>query len=77
MEAEFAPLEPIYQERYKIERDFAWKTKYRRLVIRYEILQCTQLGFKHLAYALVNFREIFEPVAAKVPNQYPGSVPYS
>ncbi len=36
MEAEFEPWEPIYQERYKIERDFAWKTKYRRLVIRYD-----------------------------------------
>jgi hypothetical protein len=58
--AEFKPLEPIYKERYKIERDFAWKCNYRKLVIRYEILQCTHLGFKHLAYAMVNFREIFQ-----------------
>jgi len=76
MEAEFKPLEPIYQERYKIERNFAWKTKYRKLVIRYETLQCTQLGFKHLAYAMVNFRKIFEPVTANAPNLYPASVPY-
>ena len=76
MEAEFKPLKPIYQERYKIERDFAWKTKYRKLVIRYETLQCTQLGFKHLAYAMVNLRKIFEPVTANIPNHRSGSVPY-
>jgi len=59
MLAEFKPLEPIYKERYKIERDFAWKSNYRKLVIRYEKLQCTHLGFKHLAYAMVNFHELF------------------
>lgn len=59
MLAEFKPLEPIYKERYKIEREFAWKSNYRKLVIRYEKLQCTYLGFKHLAYAMVNFHELF------------------
>lgn len=59
MRAEFKPLEPIYKERYKIERDFAWKCNYRKLVIRYEKLQCTHRGFKHLAYALVNLRDVF------------------
>lgn len=58
--ARFKPLEPIYKERYRVEREFAWKTTYRRLVIRYETLQCTQLGFKNLAYALINFRDVFD-----------------
>lgn len=56
---EFEPLEHIYKERHKIERDFAWKSKYRKLVIRYEKLQCTFMGFRLLAYTMVNFRELF------------------
>lgn len=56
---EFEPLEPIYKERIKVERDFAWKSKYRKLVIRYEKLQCTHMGFRLLAYSMVNFRWIF------------------
>lgn len=56
---EFEPLEPIYKERVNIERDFAWKCKYRKLVIRYEKLQCTHMGFRLLAYSMVNSREIF------------------
>lgn len=46
----------IYKERYKIERCFAWEDVYRRLVIRYERLQCTHLGFKYLAYSMINLR---------------------
>lgn len=56
---EFEPLEPIYKERVNIERDFAWKCKYRKLVIRYEKLQCIHMGFRLLAYSMVNSREIF------------------
>ena len=48
--------ETIYKERYKIERTFAWQDTYRKLVIRYEKLECTHLGFKHLAYAMINLR---------------------
>lgn len=55
----FEPYKYIYKERYKIERTFAWQDTYRKLVIRYEHLECTHLGFKYLAYALVNFRGIF------------------
>lgn len=46
----------IYKERYKIERCFAWEDVYRKLVIRYERLQCTHLGFKYLAYSMINLR---------------------
>ena len=46
----------IYKERYKIERCFAWEDVYRKLVIRYERLQSTHLGFKYLAYSMINLR---------------------
>jgi len=56
---EFELLQDIYKERYKIERCFAWQDKYRKLVIRYERLQCIHLGFKYLAYSMINYRLIF------------------
>ncbi|MBI5076964.1 transposase [Candidatus Falkowbacteria bacterium] len=52
----FEPLENVYKERYKVERTFSWRSKYRKLVIRYEKLECTHNGFKYLAYSLVNLR---------------------
>lgn len=55
----FAEIESIYKERYRIERNFAWKSKYRKLVTRYEKLQCIHLGFRCLAYTMINYREIF------------------
>lgn len=51
--------EDIYKERVAIERCFAWQDTYRKLVIRYEKLKATHLGFKHLAYSMINFRTIF------------------
>lgn len=54
--SEFEPYLDIYKLRYKIERSFAWEDTYRRLVIRYERLQATHMGFKYLAYSLVNLR---------------------
>ena len=56
---EFASVEHIYKERYIIERCFAWQDTYRKLVIRYEKLQCTFMGFRYLAYTMINFRSIF------------------
>ena len=56
---EFEQVEDIYKKRIIIERDFAWKCKYRKLVIRYEKLQCVFMGFRYLAYSLINFRELF------------------
>jgi hypothetical protein len=49
----------VYMKRITIERCFAWQDTYRKLVIRYERLQATHLGFKHLAYAMINYRTIF------------------
>ncbi len=56
---EFEPLKDIYKERYKIERCFAWEDTYRKLAVRYEKLQCAFLGFRYLAYSMINFRWIF------------------
>ena len=49
----------LYQERYKVERTFGWQDTYRRLAISYDILKETRLGFRHLAYAMINFRVTF------------------
>lgn len=57
---EFELLKDIYKERYKIERCFAWEDTYRKLVIRYEKLQCTFIGFRYLAYSMINFRNLFQ-----------------
>lgn len=48
--------EDIYNERHKIECCFAWQDTYRKLVIRYEKLECTHNGFKYLAYSIMNLR---------------------
>ena len=49
----------IYKERYKVERTFGWQDTYRRLAISYDRLEETRLGFRHLAYAMINFRVTF------------------
>lgn len=53
---EFESVEVIYKERHKIERCFAWEDSYRKLAIRYEKLQSTFMGFRYLAYAMINQR---------------------
>lgn len=52
----FEPYRHIYKERYRVERCFAWEDTYRKLVIRYERLHATHLGFKYLAFTMVNLR---------------------
>ena len=55
----FEAVKLIYHRRYIIERTFAWQDNYRKLVIRYEKLQCTFLGFRYLAYSMINLRGFF------------------
>ena len=47
----------IYKDRYKVERTFRWKPDtYRKLVsLSYDKLKETRLGFRHLAYSMINF----------------------
>ena len=49
---------PVYKERYRIERCFAWEDTYRRLVTRYEKLPIMHMGFKELAYSMINLRSL-------------------
>jgi len=46
----------IYKQRHNIERTFAWEDSYRKTVIRYEKRSDTHMGFKYLAYSLINLR---------------------
>ncbi len=49
----------IYRDRYKMERTFGWQDTYRRLVLSYDKLKETRLGFRNLAYSMINFRVTF------------------
>ena len=49
----------IYKERYKVERTFGWQDTYRRLALSYDKLKETRLGFRYLAYSMINFRVTF------------------
>lgn len=48
--------EPIYKLRFTVERTFAWQDVYRRVATTYDRLEATRLGFKYLAYAMINLR---------------------
>lgn len=51
-----APDNPlIYKQRYKVERAFAWFTKFKRLNIRYERLAHLYKAFWHLGALLILF----------------------
>lgn len=49
----------IYKERYKVERTFGWQGTYRKLALSYDKLKETRLGFRYLAYSMINFRVTF------------------
>lgn len=49
--------EALYQVRFTIERVFAWEDKFKRLVLRYETKRKRHLGFKLIAFCLINLRE--------------------
>lgn len=49
----------IYKERYKVERTFGWQDTYRKLALSYDKLKEIRLGFRYLAYSMINFRVTF------------------
>jgi len=55
----FKKIEATYKLRHTVERGFAWEDKYRKLVIRYEILEATFNGFRYLAASMINYRTGF------------------
>lgn len=48
--------EVVYALRFAVERTFAWEDKFRRVLTRFETKKVHYLGFKHLAYTLINLR---------------------
>ena len=49
----------IYKDRYKVERTFGWQDTYRKLALSYDKLKETRMGFRNLAYSMINFRVTF------------------
>jgi transposase len=49
--------EVLYKLRFTIERTFAWEDKFKRLLLRFETKQIRHLGFKLIAFTLINLRE--------------------
>ena len=49
----------VYKDRYKVERTFGWQDIYRKLAISYDKLRETRLGFRYLAYSMINFCTTF------------------
>lgn len=49
-----------YAARFTIERVFAWEDKFKRLLLRFETKQKRHLGFKLMAFTLINLREFCE-----------------
>jgi transposase len=56
----FNEYRDVYTSRFTIERCYAWEDKYRKLVTRYERLASTFLGFRLLAYTMINYRTEFK-----------------
>ncbi len=49
--------EVLYILRFTLERTFAWEDKFKRLLLRFETKQIRHLGFKLIAFTLINLRE--------------------
>ncbi len=47
----------LYKLRFSVERTFAWEDKFKRLLLRFETKQSRHLGFKLIAFTLINLRE--------------------
>jgi transposase len=51
-----------YEDRFAIERTFAWIDKFRTLLIRFERKDVYWLGFHLLAFTLINLRNLLTKV---------------
>ena len=52
----------VYKHRFVRERTFAWIDKFKTLLIRFERKAAHCLGFHHLAFALINLRNVMAKV---------------
>lgn len=48
----------LHTLRLAVERTFAWEDKFRRCLLRFERIQSRYMGFKLIAYALINLRRL-------------------
>jgi transposase len=48
--------EEVYKQRFTIERSFGWEDKFRRVLLRFERIAENHMGFKLLAFTLINLR---------------------
>src|SRR6185295_4689657 len=46
----------IHALRMRVERTFAWENKFKRLLLRFELIQQRHYGMKLMAYTLINLR---------------------
>ncbi len=46
----------LYKLRFIVERTFAWGDNFKRLLLRFETRQIHHLGFKLIAFTLINLR---------------------
>jgi transposase len=46
----------LYHRRFIVARTFAWEDKFKRLLLRFETKPSHHLGFKLLAFTLINLR---------------------
>jgi len=51
--------EHIYAHRFKIETVFAWLDTYKRILVRFELLELNFKSWLQLAAGMINFRHIF------------------
>ena len=52
----------VYKRRFVSERTFAWIDKCKTLLVRFERKAAYCLGFHHLAFALINLRDVLAKV---------------
>lgn len=51
----------IYKKRFATERSHAWIDKFRALLVRFERKDAFFLGAHHVAFAMINYRHLFNP----------------
>jgi transposase len=47
-----------YEERWKVERTFAWLGSFRRLLVRHELYLCTFRAFFLVAFIFMSLRRL-------------------
>ena len=51
----------IFKERFRtIERAFAWEDKFKRLILRFEIISAHHYCMKIIAFSMINLRHFFK-----------------